>query len=63
MFNKQYHDYLIYFNQKINTYNDKLAILKKRNTNQSKESNYNKIYNDYNKYTRNNKNERRSSNN
>ena len=51
MFQKQYHDYLDYFNRKINLYNNKLIELKQSNLPDKKQTkNYNKIYNDYNDF-------------
>ena len=50
MFKKQYHDYLIYFNEKFGLYNSELIILKKRTASQNKKTNYSKIYNDYNNF-------------
>ena len=48
MFKNQYHDYLVYFNNKVELCNDKLIELQKTKTNDTKKpKNYTKIYSDY----------------
>ena len=50
MFKKQYHDYLTYFNNKINLYSNKLMELKQLKPNKNEKDNYNKTYHNYNDF-------------